>query len=142
MPLPTQKDNNINNNINNNNNINYENEIDKIPVGKNNNVNFNDLVNAALNNGEYGNNNEYNNNEYVEPRFKYIPKEKRDSKYNISIPTNTKKYKYYSDNFKDKEKKSDKNPIRKASTRPTTSSSNKYYNNIMNNNNNNNNNNN
>ena len=51
----------------------------------------------------YGNN---EINENIEPKFKYIPKKRTDI---ISAPTNTKKYKYYSDNFKSKKKKKDKN---------------------------------
>mgnify|MGYP007070352143 CR=1 FL=1 len=50
----------------------------------------------------------YNNqelNKNVEPRFKYIPKKRTEI---ISAPSNTKKYKYYSDNFKSKKNKKEK----------------------------------
>jgi len=47
-----------------------------------------------------------NMNTNAEPRFKYIPKKRRDI---VSAPTNTKKYTYYSDNFKSKKSKKEKN---------------------------------
>ena len=75
--------------------------IDDIPLKKNNNLDFNELLEKELskeqNEGNY--NNEINKKE---PKFKYIPKKKVDI---VSVPTNTKKYKYYSDNFKQKKRR-------------------------------------
>ena len=77
------------------------NNIEEIPLKGG--ANFNDILEKELLKDK---NNEYDNNENkkVEPKFKYVPKKnKRDI---VSAPpTNTKKYKYYSDNFKAKKKK-------------------------------------
>ena len=95
MPLPALKNKNNNNNQFSNNN----NNIDEIPIKGG--TNFNELLEKELSkeNGEYNN---FNENNKIEPKFKYIPKKRNDI---VSIPTNTKKYKYYSDNFKSKKKK-------------------------------------
>ena len=95
MPLPTLKNkekNNTNNFPSGNNNI------ADIPIKGGSN--FNELLEKELSkeNDNYDN----FNHENVEPRFKYIPKKRNDI---ISVPTKTKKYKYYSDNFKSKKKK-------------------------------------
>ena len=76
------------------------NNIDDMPIKGGSN--FNELLEKEMlkeQNEGYGN---YEINENIEPKFKYIPKKRTDI---ISAPTNTKKYKYYSDNFKSKKKK-------------------------------------
>ena len=99
-----------------------EKEIDKkdtlinneeIPLPRNNNVlnvdaieikgtnDFNALLEKELAKGNYSSNIDNIN---TQPKFKYIPKPKNEEKYKISIPTTTKKYKYYSDNFKNSKK--------------------------------------
>lgn len=84
--------------------------IDAIPI-KANNIDFNKLVELEMQKGQYqGNDNEY------KPKFEYKPRPKYTDKYKISEPTETKKYKYYSDNFKSKKKKNNDN----------TNESNKY----------------
>ena len=79
------------------------NNIDDMPIKGGSN--FNELLEREMskeqNEGIY---NEMNQN--VEPKFKYIPKKRNDI---VSIPSNTKKYKYYSDNFKSNKKKNKKN---------------------------------
>ena len=71
-----------------------------MPITGNNKLNFNELLEKELakehNEGNYNND---LNNENKEPKFKYIPKKRVDI---VSAPANTKKYKYYSDNFKQK----------------------------------------
>ena len=103
----------INNNENQIKNVNNKEEIkekqkienkniDEIPITGNNKLNFNELLEKELSKEQ--NEGNYNNeitNEKKEPKFKYIPKKKVDI---VSAPTNTKKYKYYSDNFKQKKK--------------------------------------
>ena len=84
------------------------NNIDDIPIKGGSN--FNELLEKEMlkeQNEGYGNN---EINENIEPKFKYIPKKRTDI---ISAPTNTKKYKYYSDNFKSKKKKKEKNEEKK-----------------------------
>ena len=80
------------------------NNFDDMPVKGGSN--FNELLEREMSKeGNIGSiNNEMNQN--VEPRFKYIPKKRKDI---VSIPSNTKKYKYYSDNFESKKKKKEKN---------------------------------
>ena len=98
MPLPAQK----NKDMENLNKISSDNNnIEDIPLKGG--ANFNDILEKELlkdKNNEYAN----NENKNIEPKFKYVPKKnKRDI---ISAPpTNAKKYKYYSDNFKSKKKK-------------------------------------
>ena len=92
-------------------NKNMENKnIDDIPLPVNNKLNFNELLEKELskeqNEGIYNNN---LNNKKVEPKFKYVPKKKVDI---VSAPTNTKKYKYYSDNFKQKKRGNSNNKIK------------------------------
>lgn len=90
--------------------------IDAIPI-KANNIDFNKLVELEMQKGQYqGNDNEY------KPKFEYKPRPKYTDKYKISEPTETKKYKYYSDNFKSKKKKNNDN----------TDESNKFTQNINN----------
>ena len=78
------------------------NNIDDIPIKGGN---FNELLEKEMSK-EQNEGYAYNDmNTNVEPRFKYVPKKRNDL---VSIPTNTKKYKYYSDNFKSKNKKKEK----------------------------------
>ena len=79
------------------------NNIDDMPIKGGN---FNELLEKEMSKeqNEGYNNQELNKN--VEPRFKYIPKKRTEI---ISAPSNTKKYKYYSDNFKSKKNKKEKN---------------------------------
>jgi hypothetical protein len=91
MPIPALK--NKNNNFDEKKDI--KTNIDDLPIKGNNNVNFNELLEKELSKEQ--NEGNYNNQIPVEPKFKYIPKKKVDL---VSIPSNTKKYKYYSDNFK------------------------------------------
>ena len=89
--------------------------LDEIPQKKiSNNIdditikdgNFNELLEKEMSK-EQNEGYAYNDmNTNVEPRFKYVPKKRTDI---ISAPTNTKKYKYYSDNFKSKKSKKEKN---------------------------------
>lgn len=65
------------------------------------NIDFNKLVEMEMMKGNYE-----GVNEEVKPKFEYKPRPKYTDKYKISEPTTTKKYKYYSDNFKSKKKKS------------------------------------
>ena len=65
------------------------------------NIDFNKLVEMEMMKGNYE-----GGNEEVKPKFEYKPRAKYTDKYKISEPTTTKKYKYYSDNFKSKKKKS------------------------------------
>ena len=79
------------------------NNIDDMPIKGGN---FNELLEKEMSKEQ---NEGYNNSELnanVEPRFKYIPKKRPEL---ISAPSNTKKYKYYSDNLKSKKKKKEKN---------------------------------
>ena len=71
------------------------NNFDDMPVKGGSN--FNELLEREMSKeGNVGGiNNEMNQN--VEPRFKYIPKKRKDI---VSIHSNTKKYKYYSKNLK------------------------------------------
>ena len=95
MPLPTNKNQNeMNKQISNN--------IDDIPIKGGSN--FNELLEKEMLKEQ--NEGYYESNKNVEPKFKYIPKKRNDI---VSIPTNTKKYKYYSDNFKSKKTKKEKN---------------------------------
>ena len=106
--INSNKNNITNNNTNQiqNENINEEKEIkenkniDDIPVTGNNQLNFNELLEKELSKEQNEGYNDINNNK-VEPKFKYVPKKRKDI---VSIPTNTKKYKYYSDNFKQKKR--------------------------------------
>ena len=97
MPLPALK--NKKNNFDEKVEISNKKNIDDIPITGNNNLNFNELLEKELskeqNEGNYNN----INNMPTKPKFKYIPKKKVDL---VSAPGNTKKYKYYSDNFKPK----------------------------------------
>ena len=70
---------------------------------------FNALLEKELAKGNYNANPSSNP---TQPRFKYIPKPKNEEKYKITAPTTTKKYKYYSDNFKNN-KKSKENDLNK-----------------------------
>ena len=102
MPLPALKNKEKNNNLNQLKNC-SNNNIDEIPIKGG--ANFNELLEKELlkeKNDEYG---DYNQNNNVEPKFKYVPKKRNDL---VSIPTNTKKYKYYSDNFKSIKRKKKK----------------------------------
>jgi hypothetical protein len=94
MPLPALK--NKKNNLEEKNGTSNKN-IDDIPIKGNSNLNFNELLEKELSKEQ--NEGNYNNNISTKPKFKYIPKKKVDL---VSAPTNTKKYKYYSDNFKPK----------------------------------------
>ena len=93
-PLPALK--NKTNNIENMP-ISPKNNIDDMPIKGNSNLNFNELLEKELskeqNEGNYNN----INSAPTKPKFKYIPKKKVDL---VSAPGITKKYKYYSDNFK------------------------------------------
>ena len=97
MPLPALK--NKKNNFDDKAEISNKKNIDDIPIKGNNNLNFNELLEKELskeqNEGNYNN----INNIPTKPKFKYIPKKRVDL---VSAPGNTKKYKYYSDNFKPK----------------------------------------
>lgn len=102
-PLPTLKNKSMDIPINNNNQ--GAKGIDDIPIGGNNKLNFNELLEKEL--SKEGNFDMYSQNApQAEPKFKYVPKKKVEP---ISAPTNTKKYKYYSDNFKKKTKSSSNN---------------------------------
>ena len=91
MPLPALK--NKKNNFDEKKEI--KNNIDEMPIKGNNNVNFNELLEKELSKEQ--NEGNYNNNIPTKPKFKYVPKKKVDL---VSAPGNTKKFKYYSDNFK------------------------------------------
>ena len=96
MTLPTL----INKENNNINKCNYKsNNIDDIPIKGGSN--FIELFEKELSKE----NNDNYKNENVEPKFKYVPKKRSDI---ISLPKKTKKYKYYSDNFRHKKKKKKK----------------------------------
>ena len=96
MPLPTlqSKENNYENKQ-----IFNKNNIDDIPIKGNTNLNFNELLEKELSKEENKGNYININNSMAKPKFKYIPKKRVDL---ISAPRNSKKYKYYSDNFKPK----------------------------------------
>ena len=91
MPLPALK--NKKNNFDEKKEI--KNNIDEMPIKGNNNVNFNELLEKELSKEQ--NEGNYDTQIPAKPKFKYIPKKKVDL---VSVPANTKKYKYYSDNFK------------------------------------------
>ena len=74
--------------------------IDDIPIKGGSN--FNELFEKELSKEKNNDYNNYTQNTDVQPKFKYIPKKRNDI---VSVPTTTKKYKYYSDNFKSKSKK-------------------------------------
>ena len=83
---------------------NFENnKNDELPL-KGSNDYFNALLEKEL--SKDINNNNIDLDKKVEPKFKYVPKKKKDL---VSNPVNTKKYKYYSDNFKPKTKKKEAN---------------------------------
>ena len=84
-------------------NKNITNNFDDMPIKGGSN--FNELLEKEMSKEQ---NEGYINNDIdknIEPKFKYVPKKKTDI---ISVPSNTKKYKYYSDNFKSKKKKKEK----------------------------------
>ena len=90
----------INKESNNINAFNYKsNNIDDIPIKGGSN--FIELLEKEL---SKENNDNYNHGN-VEPKFKYVPKKRN---YIYSLPKKTKKYKYYSDNFRHKKKKKKK----------------------------------
>ena len=93
-------------NISRNNNTNKYNEIDKIPI-KRNNLNFLELLEKEL---SKENKDDNTMNKKEEPKFKYISK--RNKKVEFKKPLKVKKYKYYSDNFQMKKKKGNKNNIK------------------------------
>ena len=107
MPLPTLKNQkkDIPKASNNNN-------IDDMPIKGNNNLNFNELLEKELSKEQ--NEGNFNNNIQTKPKFKYIPKKKVDL---VSAPTNTKKYKYYSDNFKPKNRGRSVNVTKKVNNK-------------------------
>ena len=74
-----------------------KNNIDDIPIKGNNNLNFNELLEKELSKEQNEGNFISIKNIPTKPKFKYIPKKRVDL---VSAPGNTKKYKYYSDNFK------------------------------------------
>ena len=94
MPLPALKS--ETNNIENKEILN-KNNIDDIPIKGNNNLNFNELLEKELSKEQNEGNFNSIMNIPTKPKFKYIPKKRVDL---VSAPGNTKKYKYYSDNFK------------------------------------------
>ena len=102
IPLPALK-NKEKNNFNQNNSKNCNN-FDDMPIKGGSN--FNELLEKELSKEKNDNYENYNQN--IEPKFKYVPKKRNDI---FSVPTTTKKYKYYSDNFKTKNKKKKENNI-------------------------------
>ena len=80
--------------------------VDDIQI-KTKSLDFNALVEQELAKGNYegaypfGDDGMSNN----KPKFEYKPRKKYNDKYKVSEPVETKKYKYYADNFKPKNKK-------------------------------------
>ena len=108
ISLPTMK-----NKINNfqKKEIANKNNIDDIPIKGIQNLNFNELLEKELSKEKNEGNFNNTNNIPTKPKFKYIPKKKVDL---VSAPVNTKKYKYYSDNFKPKNRRHSANISKKV----------------------------
>ena len=70
------------------------NNIDDMPIKGGN---FNELLEKEMSKEQNEGYHYSELNKNVEPKFKYIPKKRTEI---VSAPSKTKKYKYYSDNFK------------------------------------------
>ena len=123
----------INQNIQENNNDNNEkiknkiNDFDEMPIGGGFN-NFNDLFEKELSKYQKEIKNDKNIESNIKPKFKYVPKQKNELLF--KIPPKTKKYKYYTDNFKIKLAKKENNKSQ-PKTKINTKEKNNKKNNII-----------
>ena len=103
--IQMKKNPNIQKNNNDDNDKKKINDIDEMPIGGGFN-NFNDMFEKEFLKYQKENN-DINNEINSKPKFKYVPKPKKQESL-FKVPPKTKKYKYYSDNFKIKPDKKQK----------------------------------
>ena len=90
--------------------ISNKNNINDIPIKGIQNLNFNELLEKELSKEKNEGNFNNINNMPTKPKFKYIPKKG----WFYFNPVNTKKYKYYNDNFKPKNRRHSANISKKV----------------------------